>query len=237
MRFRNLALLAIIGALPGLTGCENADDKSIAQAQQCLNNANPSTATACSQLIANLATPEAYMVRCSVDFLSQGFTSNRYISAFQNINNNSGSSVQRPALEAIGYLNFPDSTSVAQALSDCSAAGSSSLRRIAELAQISTTLAAASYSSASPSTSVTTAQSDITTEYGSALTCVSNNSATAISTGTEAVVLYNDFCASSTPFQNSDICAVFSTLFSGGLLSTSSPPVDIGCAFMGALLE
>src|SRR5438046_1905181 len=110
------------------SACQNTQDDSVAKAQACLDSATTATASLCAAMVATVNTPKANVIRCSVDFLLQGFTASRFASAFNQLKNNPSGTNASVAM--MSYLTFNASstasvnvTAAAQAVTDCTATG------------------------------------------------------------------------------------------------------------------
>ena len=70
-----------------LAACESDEDRQIAEAQDCLNNASPTLASAnvCLAKVDGLTSEESYYIRCSARFLGQGFVGSRFADAFESL--------------------------------------------------------------------------------------------------------------------------------------------------------
>lgn len=78
---KKIFLLALFGVC--LTSCEQGDDDRLAQAQNCLDRSTQSTVSECELMVAGIAGPAAGLIRCSANFITQGFTGSRFANAFR----------------------------------------------------------------------------------------------------------------------------------------------------------
>lgn len=141
---RGLTLLGLSAlTLTALSGCETGEDRSLASAQSCLDNAhNESDANQCIALVEGLTTPDSYLIRCSANFIAQGFTGQKIADAFQTLANN-GSSTVDPMVGLMAYLNFVGTNplhSAANTELNCQRSGVRSMLRLASAANLATTV-------------------------------------------------------------------------------------------------
>ncbi len=81
-KLRLLGALIILSSLI-LVGCEKGDDDRLAQAQACLDRATQATVAECENMVSGITGASAAFIRCSANFITQGFTGARFASAFQ----------------------------------------------------------------------------------------------------------------------------------------------------------
>jgi hypothetical protein len=117
-----------------LSACENKEVASIAEAQHCLDKATPATAESCLSHISG-DTPQAFMIRCSVRFIKEGFTTSRYVKAFKQI---SESKAGDATITALAFFKFGQRADMDATLADCSKSGSKGMIQLAQLADIAT---------------------------------------------------------------------------------------------------
>ena len=117
----------------------------MASAQSCMDSATTAAqANACAAKVEGIETPSAYLIRCSANFIAQGFTGERIAKAYQRMTESSGSSGSDPMLSMMSYLVFSnnDSTNtIAATLSNCTKSGTISMLRLAEVANLASTVA------------------------------------------------------------------------------------------------
>ena len=138
---KRLCLLLILPLIFTNIACETEEDNKIAQAQACLDNAIPSTASNCTTFITGLTSTDSYAIRCAADFIAGGLTSARIISAVGQMQDKSGGT--DPALTLMGIVAFGSSAAATQAYDDCSKSGSSSFLFFASAAQMGTMIGSA----------------------------------------------------------------------------------------------
>ncbi len=136
-------LLALMITFIGAVGCESKDDQNLAQAQQCLDKASPTTVDGCTSFITNDVSPKAYMIRCAADFIRNGFIGSRIAEAFQKIKDNgSGQNVDAMGT-ALSFMAFPSMDLVNQAQSNCEKSGVPSMLRLVTMSSMATLLTTA----------------------------------------------------------------------------------------------
>jgi hypothetical protein len=139
---KTLAITLVATSTLVTTGCETAEDRQLAVAQSCLDDARtPAQAKACMSKVQGLESQGAYLVRCSVHFIVQGFTGQRLVKAFEGMKNSSANSTTT----ALALFVFADQAetnhTAAKALEDCTKSGVKSLARMASIAKLATTTA------------------------------------------------------------------------------------------------
>lgn len=134
------ACTAIIMFLFSL-GCETKEDNALAKAQQCLDQGSVSRANECRSMVASLKGVDAAIIRCSADFLEQGFTTNRLASAFLALNETT--STTDPMLGLMGFLVFTTSERAERAFTDCSETGLPGFTMFGSMAKMATIVASA----------------------------------------------------------------------------------------------
>lgn len=138
MKLRIL-LMALI-AIPVLTGCETEEDRVMADAQSCLNHANPGNVDACVAKVNGYTSQQSFLIRCTADYIAQGITAATLVTAFQNIKQSMSSTPNVPSTTyAMSYLLFNDTIlnhTTDQTLSDCGKAGATALQNLAKLSKL-----------------------------------------------------------------------------------------------------
>lgn len=116
--------------------CAKTDADAIFKAQICIDKATSTTVDACLSGISGVTSQQAYLLKCSADFIRANITESTLVSALENLNNNNNTT--NPAATAMSNLKFGSNTLAAQAVSDCTLTGSSSLMTLASIASVST---------------------------------------------------------------------------------------------------
>lgn len=137
-------LFAAFLSLSALTGCESAEDRAIAAGQHCLDSAtDEARATQCIREVEGYESSAAYLIRCSANFVAQGFTTQRFIDAFQAMEDGSGSSADQTSL-LFSYFVFPNSSPLHSAETtylNCQKSGLKSIIQLASTVRMATVLA------------------------------------------------------------------------------------------------
>jgi hypothetical protein len=135
-----VSVLAVVLSTALLSGCETEEKNLLAQAQACINDARPGNVGQCRQYLNNLSNEKSYLLRCSIDFIEQGFTAKAMGKAFQAIAQ-SGSS---QTATFMGFMAFSSTAAADQTYANCSKSGEGSYIVIASIAQVSTLAASVS---------------------------------------------------------------------------------------------
>jgi hypothetical protein len=130
-----------------LVGCEKGDDDKVARAQACLDSATNVTASQCETIVEGVTGAGAAAIRCSVAFITQGFTATRFANAFVALKPQTAG--QNATLAMMAYLVFNVGSSNADritrantAVSHCTETGLGGMMMFANFAKASTILAA-----------------------------------------------------------------------------------------------
>ena len=106
-----------------LTGCESKQDDQIYSAQMCLNTATPATAATCAAKVDGINTSQAYMIRCSVDFMVANITTETIIDALDQLDENPDPTANA-TITLFKFFTFANETDADTAVSHCRATGS-----------------------------------------------------------------------------------------------------------------
>ncbi|RYZ87253.1 MAG: hypothetical protein EOP06_12980 [Proteobacteria bacterium] len=142
---RGLSLLGLSAlTLTALSGCETGEDRSLASAQSCLDGArNASDANRCIEMVQGLTTPDSYLIRCSANFVAQGFSGQKIADVLQSLSNNSSSTAD-PMVTLMAYIKFDDTVgplhTAAATEKNCELSGVRSMLRLAAAANLATTV-------------------------------------------------------------------------------------------------
>ncbi len=220
---RILALsLILTAAFAGLSSCEDSDQKAISNAQACLDKANSkTTADACIAQLGTLRSAEAYSIICSAHFIAQGFTTIRFVGAY-NALSASGTGTN-PMAAALALMSF-DATGGAdgstQTLTDCKASNVQSLIQLSVLAQMAT-LIGSTIPGGEPATGYTPAQ---------IATAIATYSGDPTALGNTAITAGQVYCATGSSYTTSSVCKTLSTA-----IGSSTSPAAIGTALLAQL--
>jgi hypothetical protein len=209
----SLAALAI-------SGCgEETDQDTIIEAQYCLDTATASTVSSCTAKVANLNSPAASMIRCSADYIAQGFGSpSTLVDAINNLQNPvAGASASASFLAAV---TFPSITAAQTAYSDCVAAEDNTLALLAGMTLSATNIAnLAGVSLTNPTA----------TEINSAIATLESDPTADTDIGTTVQTIYSMGCQAGEEV-NTDICTQMTNALA--TLGTDPTAAEIGAAIL-----
>lgn len=223
----NSSKTLLIGALFMLAACSETNSDKITDAQICLDKATATTAQACVDKVSGLSSKEASFIRCSANFITEGFgTPAKIIDAFSALEDKSGN----PTLTAMTTLIFtsqggstdPDANSAfAQAtFNHCEAAGNKGMVLIASFANMATTIAKAGGSTLFDGTATPA-------ELSAAITSLGNASDDVL--GATALAAYQVSCSGGES-SNAELCGELENAVAGGATSA-----EIGAALRATL--
>jgi hypothetical protein len=142
MIFSKSLFLLFLGTLV-LMGCESEESDKIHQAQACLDavpDDQYTTASKCANHLNGINTKQAWILRCSIDFLSGGLTTTRIMNAYKELDGQRGEDKEAYFMATLSLA----STSAADsAFETCEKSGVNSLKYIASLSRAGTHLSAA----------------------------------------------------------------------------------------------
>lgn len=135
-----LSLIALAGF--ALASCgETEEDRTIASAQNCLDNAHsPTDGKACYDMVGSLTSEKAYLVKCSAAYISQGFTSKRMGDAFEKLKDSNGGNGMATTMSFMAFSKTAPAISITDAVSDCKKSGVRALLRLSTMSQLATTI-------------------------------------------------------------------------------------------------
>lgn len=129
-----LAILTLLTA-----ACESDEDRAVSQAQECLNRSTQATVNSCASYVEGFSSEKAYAIRCSINFIAEGFSDpTKLTNAVNAMNDSSGSS--SPMLGLLGQISFTSEAAANQAFSNCSLSGSDGMKVLAAFVKMATTL-------------------------------------------------------------------------------------------------
>jgi len=173
---KNLSLVFALTAVTALVSCGEKDADKIGKAQLCLDKATQGTAAECKAMVDGIETSGAYSIRCSANFINEGFTAPaRFKQAFDafdtNSNNNTETFMSVMTFKNSGTTMDQNMTVASETNDYCSKTGSKGLRFLGMMAFSSTTMAKAAYDL----TSGTSGTTPDATQINAALTDLKNN--------------------------------------------------------------
>jgi hypothetical protein len=133
--FRTLILIS--ATIFFLTSCEDKNDDKIYNAQRCLDTATPATVDTCVDKVAGISSTQAYVIRCSADFLRANITESTIVSALEQLDSNNDPT-KNATVTLFKFFTFTSTNAADLAVSNCLATGSSTLHDLALSAQAAT---------------------------------------------------------------------------------------------------
>jgi hypothetical protein len=225
---RSVSLLGLSAlTLTALSGCETGEDRTLASAQSCLDGAHDeASANQCVAMVEGLQTQDAYLIRCSANFIAQGFTGDRIADAFESLSNNNGSSTD-PMVTLLAYLKFDNGkvqhTSTAT-VDNCQKSGVRSMLRLASAAQLSTTIASLTPSGISIDPTSATAVQDMKDAIDDLIADLNGTTPPDVSAlGTAAQVAAGAFCNEGSSYATNEVCTNLNAA-----IQTAGGPAAIG---------
>lgn len=228
-----LGLMITLSA--GLMGCESEEDRSLAAAQTCLDVAQTSAdASTCLALIESHESKAAYHIRCSANFIAQGFTGSRMASAFERLAADDGNGPD-PFINLMAFLVFskddlPDHT-VDKTVENCAKSGVRSLERLSTAAQLATLIAGTTPSGLE---SFDPTDPDLIANMEDAIDSLALSTPLEVAEQVGAIALSMDqsFCNEDSSFEDEEICAYLDESIEG-----AENNAELGTALLGLLSE
>jgi hypothetical protein len=231
-----LKKISLLGLMIFVLSCAENENDKIGDAQFCLDNLTDYSATnvnACTAGIAKLESKDAYLVRCSANFIIEGFADpNKFLTA---INQLSSSSSSNPTMSMMGLLTFKSQGSdaagiaankvfAAETFDYCKLSGSAGSILISSFVNMATTIAGA----LGPTANLFEPGHTITPEeMQTAIVDLAGSSDEVL--GATAQVAYQASCATADK-TNADLCATLSTA-----VGDTTDPAVIGAALRAQL--
>jgi hypothetical protein len=218
----NLIRLSLAGfATLFLSACETAEDRQLASAQDCIDSARTSTdADRCYALVEGLENEKAYLIRCSANYIAQGFTGERMANAFQKLKDGDTGG-QSPMATAMAYLVFSNNSSihsVDSAVQNCTRSGVRSMQRLVTMSKLATFVTQtglggtipANANPLDPSFDPATIQNAITNLAGTGTAQDKEN------VGNIALQMNDAYCGAGSSFTGNEICLKLGDAISSG---------------------
>lgn len=224
-----------------LSGCEKDEDRTIAAGQACLDNARSADdADRCVSLVQGLETEPAYLIRCSANFIAQGFTGDRVASAFQELKDNPAAGENMTA-KMMAYFVFSESGVLAAhtadtAVTNCERSGVKSMQRLATLAKLATfTARLAGGGGALPPALDPNSGSFDPSQLQAQLPTIIGNATTADQEqiGAIAITANQLYCNEGSTFKEKDICKQLGD----AITAASGDPAAIGAQLLTLLQQ
>jgi hypothetical protein len=228
--FSNKILLLAVVAL--MAGCAESDSDKVGDAQFCLDNTtdySQSSIDACTASLSGIESKDAYMVRCSANFIIEGFADpNKFISAFDQLKGKSSNATTammsvlafKSQTTATGNKDFAQTT-----FNHCTASGSAGATLISSFANLATYIAATT----SIASSLVTGGSISATQMASAVSELGNSSNETL--GATAQAAYATSCASGSE-SNAQLCQTL-----GAAVTNGTSAADIGLLLRAQLAK
>jgi hypothetical protein len=141
---KNLVTVLALTATTALVSCGKKDADKIGEAQLCLDKATQATAAECKAMVDGIEKSGAYAIRCSANFITEGFTQPaRFKQAFDAFDNNSTNNTEA----FMSVMTFKSQTTIDENVTFanetfeyCNKTGSKGLMLLGTMASTSTTL-------------------------------------------------------------------------------------------------
>lgn len=221
----SMALLLGASAL-ALAGCETSEDRQLASGQACLDSATTSAqADQCVTLVQGLTSPESYLIRCSANFVAQGFTATRIASSIDKVKN-TGTQDQMTGM--MSFLVFANGTSIADkkakaqtAVDNCQQSGVRSMLRLATASNMATLIANA--------TTVDPNSTDPAGQMNSAINAFLGGATPADkeALGATAVTASASYCATGSSYETTDVCTILKGAIGNGSKTNAQIAADL----------
>ncbi len=219
------ALSLVLGfATLTLMGCEQDSDKQLAAGQACLDSATTAPqADQCINIVQGLSSPEAALIRCSANFVAQGFTASRIASSISKVK--TGTTGQMTGLMSFLVFGSNGTNNTADmAVANCQASGVRSMVRLATAAQLATTIAGiggVDPNGANPAAAMAAAIAAF--QAGA-------TPAQQASLGTTAIAAQSSYCAPGSSYAATSVCTVLNNAVNSG-----GSPQNIGAQLIAQL--
>jgi hypothetical protein len=204
---------AVTLALAGfsvMAGCETSEDRQLASAQACLDRARSAAdANVCMTMVQGLESDYAYLIRCSANFVAQGFNGDRVTEAFQSLANDTGAGTDPMAtmLSAIVFDDNLTAHSASATFNNCSRSGVTSMVRLATVASMATLFGEVSGQLAVLIDPNSTPQQKETAIQAAITSMISAPSATQEELGNLVISAGESFCNSGSAYSGTEICS------------------------------
>lgn len=213
MTFSKLILPgALLVAAALSTGCESDDERKLAQGQSCLDRATTTAdANACLTIVQGLESESAYLIRCSANFIAQGFTASRMATAFQQVKENTGGA--DPMVTLMGYFVFQSvaNHTADETVTNCTRSNVRSMLRLATAAQLATTFATfTSVTNFDPNASSAT----ITANMQAAI-AAADTDAEKQQIGAVAITAASAYCNEGSSYKGTEVCTNLEAAIAG----------------------
>ncbi len=239
MSFKFLPVLGVLLLAVPLSSCgKKSQQDQIADAQTCLNNATPSTASQCQSMVSGINTAQAFMIQCASLYVQQGFADpTRLSNAFSQLTSSSGSAsgTASASVTALGILAFNSSSfsdtensSFAQdAQTYCQASGSPGLALLASMSFIATNIIQTYNNLVNSNPAIGNLISSGTVPSQADITAAQSSPQLQAAVGAAASDVISSNCADSSS-ANAQVCSQFSAAQTTCASSSSSTDTCLG---------
>lgn len=227
---KNLALMGALILSMNLVSCGPKDADKVGEAQLCLDKATQGTAAACMEKIDGIDSTAANALRCSANFIDEGFTSTtRFQKAISALSEKSGGDTN--TLTFLSWIAFSSKGSAAdnsafatQTYNYCVASKAKGLTLLGSMAMTATTIAGFASGGALTGGSGT--------DVPAAITSLLSNPASVETVGTAIIATYTASCQGSA-VANQGVCdQINSYLNDGGTTIDITDPTAVGQAIL-----
>lgn len=215
-----LWVVLMLTAVSGLVmGCETEEDLKVYSARECIDYARTEAeADACIAQVNGIESSKAYLVRCSANFIAQGFTGQRFSRAFQRLKD-SPTSGQDPMATAMSFLVFTKNSanhSPDRTVTNCTLAGSRSMLRLATMAKLATFIANPTSGPLSDLLNPESGSFDPAAINTAINNLVSGSAEDQATVGEIGAQVANAYCNPGSSFEDSEICKNLNKAISDG---------------------
>lgn len=230
---KKLAYFCALSVCATLVSCAKKDADKVGEAQLCLDDATQGTAAACMEKIAGVETSGAYALRCSANFIDEGFTQPaRFKQAFDAFDTNSSNNTEA-FMSVITFKSKADIDAnlafANQTFEYCNKSGAKGLMLLGTMASTSTTLAKVADTLAGSGTQPTAEQINDALE---SLTGGGGDPATIAAIGTVVSATYESSCGNGST--NQSICDQLNEALVG---VDTTDPAAVGAAVIAKWAE
>ncbi|MBY0385378.1 hypothetical protein K2X05_09485 [bacterium] len=199
-------LLTVVSTV--FVACEEKEDDKIYSAQICINKATSSTVDICLAKIAGVNSGQAYVLRCSAEFIRADITTQTIVEAIENIEDNGAGNTDDPTIEFYDRFSFTNTASADTAVTNCTASGSEGLKLLALSAKTATVI---KYDILGKLPGQTMSPADI-----AALDPSTADAADLLAIGNSVIQMQGLACADGGSLKNTEVCDNINNAIAGG---------------------
>lgn len=217
-----LTLILLCTSSFALISCTKAKDSDkIGDAQFCMDTATAANVQECVDKVAGIETSGAYIIRCSANFIENGFgSSQQIVDMFENLDSSGGSS-----LGFLGALNFADTAAANTTFDNCTKTNQKGLTMLGAMVKSATAIADLGGNLLNADTS-----EEIQAAIDAILGDVTDRAAASETIGTAVTAIYETSCQTGSP-ANADLCAQMDEAYA---TAGTTDPAAIGLALLNA---